>query len=399
MQSITERSLQGTTVLLRVDFNVPMDDGRILDDRRITAALPTLTYLHEHGAKTIIVTHLGRPKGASDPNLSTRPIAARASELLHLPVLWVADIVGEEAKALHSVMQDGQFAMLENVRFDPREEANDPAFARELASLADVFCNDAFGAAHRAHASTAGVASYLPSCAGLLLAQEIRVLTSLMTEPEHPFIALLGGAKVSSKIPVLESLLHRVDAMWVGGAMACTFLKAQGLGVGTSLVEDDQLAQCQSIMDYADAHDVALHLPLDVVVAPDITSGDAARTVDVTDIPGDCAVFDVGPRTVDAMREELASCRTLVWNGPFGAYEHAPFEKATHRIGEACMSCHGTTVLGGGDAAAALEGEPCIAHFTHVSTGGGATLEFLEGRTLPGIAALEAAPSEVVHQQ
>ncbi len=236
MQSITECALQGTTVLLRVDFNVPMENGVILDDRRIASALPTLTYLHEHGAKTIIVTHFGRPKGTQDPALSTRPIAVRTSELLHLPVLWTADIVGPEAQSLRSVLHDGQFAMLENVRFDAREEANDSAFAKELAALADVYCNDAFGAAHRAHASTAGVAAYLPSCAGFLLAQEIRVLTSLMTTPEHPFIALLGGAKVSSKIGVLESLLHRVDAMWVGGAMACTFLKAQGYGVGTSLV-------------------------------------------------------------------------------------------------------------------------------------------------------------------
>ncbi|MGC8461766.1 MAG: phosphoglycerate kinase [Candidatus Dormibacteria bacterium] len=383
-------------MLLRVDFNVPMEDGVILDDRRISAALPTLTYLHEHGARTIIVTHFGRPKGAPNPDLSTRPIAVRTAELLHLPVLWVADIIGNEAQSLRSVLQDGQFAMLENVRFDSREEANDPAFAKGLAALADVFCNDAFGAAHRTHASTAGVAAYLPSCAGLLLAQEIRVLTSLMTAPEHPFVALLGGAKVSSKIAVLESLLQHVDSMWVGGAMACTFLKAEGHHVGTSLVEDDQIGKCASILEYARSHNVKLHLPLDVVVAPSLTDGADARTVDITAIPDDCGVFDVGPKTVDAMKEDLAVCRTLIWNGPFGAYEHAPFEKGTHRIGEACMSCHGTTVLGGGDAAAALEGEPSITHFTHVSTGGGATLEFLEGRTLPGIAALETAPSEVV---
>lgn len=383
---IEEAEVAGRRVLVRVDFNVPIRDGRIVDDRRIREALPTIESLRRRGARVLLVSHRGRPRGAVDPDLSVRPVAARLAELLGAPVPVAADVAGDSARSTALALADGQVAMLENVRFEPGEEANDEGLARRLASLADVYCNDAFGAAHRAHASTEGVAHHLPAYAGLLMLRELEILGSALEEPRRPFVAIVGGAKISSKIGVVNHLLERVDSLWIGGAMACTFYLARGASAGTSLVEADQVDTARGLLEGVGA--ARLRLPPDLVAVPEATP-EAPRTVVPWDaIPDGLMVVDVGPRTVAEMAAEVGGAGTVMWNGPLGIYEIDAFATGTREVARAVGDSPATTVIGGGDLAAAIEDAGVADRVSHVSTGGGATLEFLEGRVLPGVACL-----------
>ncbi|HEY0612994.1 MAG TPA: phosphoglycerate kinase [Candidatus Elarobacter sp.] len=387
---MNEADVAGKRVLLREDLNVPMKDGAIADETRITAALPTLRALRERGAKTVILSHLGRPDGKPSPKYSLRPLAARLGELLGTPVAFVEDCVGEAAIAASRAVPNGGFALFENVRFHREEEANDPGFARELAASGDVYVNDAFGTAHRAHASTAGVAAYLPAYAGLLMEAELAALTRLTEHPEHPFVCAIGGAKVVDKVGVFENLLAKVDAFVIGGGMANTFLAAQGIEVGASL-RDPDLVPAQRIIAMSLAKGVTLHLPTDAVVADAFDADDSARTVPLSEV-GRGMILDIGPETARAYAAVLRDARTIVFNGPMGVYEKPAYREGTRVVGEAIAVAtrHGaTSVVGGGDAAAAAHELGFAGAMTHVSTGGGATLEFLEGKTLPGVAALE----------
>jgi phosphoglycerate kinase len=380
----------GKRVLLREDLNVPMKNGAIADETRITAVLPTLRWLREHGGRTVILSHLGRPDGKPDPKLSLRPIAARLAELLAAPVAFVGDCVGDAAVAASKALADGGFVMFENVRFHPEEEANDPAFSRELARSGDLYVNDAFGTAHRAHASTAGVAAYLPAYAGLLMEAELAALSRLTEHPVHPYVCAIGGAKVVDKVGVFENLIAKVDAFTIGGGMANTFLAAQGIDVGKSL-RDPDLLPAQRIIALALSRGVALHLPTDAVVADAFDADDTARVVPLSQV-GDGMILDIGPQTAQAYAAVLRAAKTIVFNGPMGVYEKPAYQNGTRVVGEAIAEAtkHGAvSVVGGGDAAAAAHDLGFAGAVTHVSTGGGATLEFLEGKTLPGIAALE----------
>jgi phosphoglycerate kinase len=388
--SLRDAEVRGKRVLLREDLNVPTKDGAIADDTRITAALPTLRWLREHGAKTVILSHLGRPDGKPNPKYSLRPVATRLGELLGTDVPFVDDCVGETAVAASRALPDGGFALFENVRFHPGEEANDPAFARELARSGDIYANDAFGTAHRAHASTAGVAALLPAYAGFLMEAELAALARLTDHPVHPFVCAIGGAKVADKVGVFEHLLAKVDAFVIGGGMANTFLAAQGINVGKSL-RDPDLLPAQKIIALSLSKGVALHLPTDAVVADAFDADATARTVSLNGV-GDGMILDIGPDTARAYAEVLRKAKTIVFNGPMGVYEKAPYQNGTRLVGEAIAeaTAHGaTSVVGGGDAAAAAHALGFADAMTHVSTGGGATLEFLEGKTLPGVAALE----------
>jgi phosphoglycerate kinase len=388
--SMRDAAVRGRRVLLREDLNVPMKDGEIADETRIDAALPTLRWLHDHAAKTVILSHLGRPDGKPDPKYSLRPIARRLAELLAAPVRFVDDCVGEAAVAASHALPDGGFALFENVRFHPEEEENDPGFARELAKSGDLYVNDAFGTAHRAHASTAGVAAFLPAYAGLLMEAELAALARLTENPAHPFVCAIGGAKVADKVGVFENLLARVDAFVIGGGMANTFLAAQGVNVGTSL-RDPDLAPAQKIIALAAEKRVALHLPTDAVVADAFDADASARTVSLAEV-GDAMILDIGPQTAAAYAAVLRGAKTIVFNGPMGVYEKQPYQNGTRVIGEAiaeATKAGAISVVGGGDAAAAAHALGFAGAMTHVSTGGGATLEFLEGKTLPGVAALE----------
>jgi phosphoglycerate kinase len=382
--------IRGKRVLLREDLNVPMKDGAVGDETRITASLETLRWLHGHGAKTIILSHLGRPDGKVDPKYSLRPVAARLSERLGMPVTFVDDCVGAAAVAASHAVPDGGFVLFENVRFHAAEEANDPAFSSELAKSGDLYVNDAFGTAHRAHASTVGVASDLPAYAGLLMEAELAALTKLTVNPVKPFVCAIGGAKVADKVGVFENLLARVDAFVIGGGMANTFLAAQGIDVGKSL-RDPDLSPAQSIITKAKAQNVALHLPTDAVVADSFGADDTAQTVALKDV-GARMILDIGPESAQAYAAVLRGAKTIVFNGPMGVYEKAPYQNGTRTVGQAIAEATrngATSVVGGGDAAAAAAELGFAAAMTHVSTGGGATLEFLEGKTLPGVAALE----------
>jgi phosphoglycerate kinase len=387
---LEDADVRGRRVLLREDLNAPMKNGAIADETRITAVLPTLRWLGEHGARTVILSHLGRPDGKPDPKLSLRPIAARLAELLGMPVGFVDDCVGDAAVAASKALADGGFVMFENVRFHPEEEANDPAFARELACSGDLYVNDAFGTAHRAHASTAGVAADLPSYAGLLMEAELAALSRLTEHPVHPYVCAIGGAKVVDKVGVFENLIAKVDAFVIGGGMANTFLAAQGIGVGKSL-RDPDLLPAQRIIALALSRGVTLHLPIDAVVADAFDADDTARVVPLDQV-GDGMILDIGPRTAQEYAGVLRSAKTIVFNGPMGVYEKPAYQNGTRVVGEAIAEAtqHGAvSVVGGGDAAAAAHALGFAGAMTHVSTGGGATLEFLEGKTLPGIAALE----------
>ena len=383
--------MRGKRVLLREDLNVPMKDGAVGDETRILAALETLRWLRERGAKTIILSHLGRPDGKPNPKYSLKPIAARLAEHLGTPVAFADDCVGAAAIAASHAVPDGGFVLFENVRFHAEEEANDPAFARQLAQSGDLFVNDAFGTAHRAHASTVGVASDLPAYAGLLMEAELAALTQLTVNPKKPFVCAIGGAKVADKVGVFENLLARVDAFVIGGGMANTFLAAQGIDVGKSL-RDPDLGPATSIIEHARTAGVTLHVPTDAVVADAFDADATATTVALSDV-GDRMILDIGPATAQAYAAVLRAAKTIVFNGPMGVFEKAPYQNGTRVIGEAIAEATrngATSVVGGGDAAAASHELGFADAMTHVSTGGGATLEFLEGKTLPGVAALES---------
>jgi phosphoglycerate kinase len=389
-RSIADADVAGKRVLARVDFNVPMRDGQITDDTRIQAALPTIRNLLDRGAAVILATHFGRPKGKPNPDFSVAPIAGRLRELVAQPVLITPAVAGPEAERSVARLAPGQVLLLENTRFEPGEEANDPALAEALARLADLFVNDAFGAAHRAHASTVGVASRLPAYAGLLLQREEAMLARLLDAPEHPFVTILGGAKVSDKLGVIKHLLARVDALLLGGGMANTVLLAQGFEIGASLAEPDRVADANSLLTEASERSVQLGVPTDVVVAPGLDTGQPT-IVSVDDVPQDQAIFDIGPETIDRYCELIARARTVFWNGPMGVFEQPAFAKGTMAIAHCVAKADAFTVIGGGDSVAAVESAGVADAIDHISTGGGASLEFLEGRTLPGIAALPDA--------
>ena len=388
IRTLDDLDVRDKRVLVRVDFNVPLSDGVITDDTRIRATLPTVRELRSRGARLVLMSHLGRPKGQPRDDLRLAPVAARLSDLLGCPVAYVPDIVGDDARSMVADLQPGDVGLLENLRFDPREEKNDPSFARELAMLGDVYVNDAFGAAHRAHASTVGVANLLPAAAGLLMEREIAALSRVVEQPERPFALILGGAKVSDKIGVIENLLEKVDIVLIGGGMANTFLKARGLAVGRSLVEEDKLETARDVLGRAEALGVRIVLPMDVVVAPDPDAETAARVVPVTDVPATEGIFDIGPATVAAFAEALGSARTIVWNGPMGIFEKPAFASGTRGVAEAVAASEGYTLVGGGDSVAAVEQLGVADRISHISTGGGASLEFLEGKDLPGVAVL-----------
>ncbi|MEA2720575.1 MAG: phosphoglycerate kinase [Candidatus Eremiobacteraeota bacterium] len=389
-KTLRDVDVSGKRVLLREDLNVPMKDGAIADETRIQAALPTLRFLHEHGAKTVILSHLGRPDGKPNSKYSLRPLAARLAELLGTDVRFVEDCIGPAAVAASNALPDGGFVLFENVRFHAEEEANDPAFAHELAKSGDLYVNDAFGTAHRAHASTAGVAADLPAYAGFLMEAELAALSRLTNDPARPFVCAIGGAKVVDKVGVFENLLAKVDAFVIGGGMANTFLAAQGIEVGKSL-RDPDLVPAQRIIAMSLAQGVALHLPDDAVVADAFDADDTARTVPLDQV-GDGMILDIGPRTARAYADVLRRAKTIVFNGPMGVYEKPAYQNGTRVVGEAIAEATkngAISVIGGGDAAAAAHALGFADAVTHVSTGGGATLEFLEGKTLPGVAALE----------
>jgi phosphoglycerate kinase len=389
LRTVRDADVQGKRVLVRVDFNVPIESGKVLDDWRLRATLPTIRYLTERGAKVILLSHLGRPKGKRDEQFSLRPVAQRLSELLGQPVQFADDCVGEVAEQGVARLQAGEVLLLENLRFYAGEEANDEAFAQQLAQLGDVFVNDAFGAAHRAHASVHAITKFLPSYAGLLMEREVTHLSRLLEAPEKPFVAVLGGAKVSDKIGVIRNLLTKVDALLIGGAMAFTFLKAQGYETGKSLVEADKLDLANALLGEAREKGVELVLPVDVAVAESDAEDAATQVVPVTSIPADKAGYDIGPETANLFAERIRTAKTVFWNGPMGRFERTPFKAGTKAIAEALAQCSGTTVVGGGETAAAAFEFGIADKVTHVSTGGGAALELLEGRELPGIAVLK----------
>lgn len=384
--------VKGKRVLVRCDFNVPMDEKKnITDDIRIKAALPTIKYLVNQEAKVILMSHLGRPKGEPNKKYSLEPVAKRLAELLHQEVTFAADkeVVGASAKKAVEEMKNGEVVLLENVRFRKEEEKNDPQFAKELASLGEIFVNDAFGTAHRAHASTAGIADYLPCVSGYLIQKEIDIMGQALHSPERPFVAILGGAKVSDKIGVIKNLLEKVDALIIGGGMSFTFLKAKGYEVGKSLLEEDKVDLAKELLSKAEAKGVKLLLPLDVVVAKEFKADAEHKTVEVTNMPGDMMGLDIGKNTIEIFCEEIQKAKTVVWNGPMGVFEMPAFAVGTEEVARAVAESEGTTIIGGGDSAAAVEQLGFASRMTHISTGGGASLEFLEGITLPGIAAID----------
>ncbi|ABY36022.1 MAG TPA: phosphoglycerate kinase [Chloroflexus aurantiacus] len=396
-KTIRDVDWAGKRALVRVDFNVPLDDqGQITDDTRIRAALPTIRYLLEHGASVVLMSHLGRPKGKPNPKYSLRPVVERLFELLPeaKEVKKTEAITGPAAEAAVAMLKPGQVLVLENTRFDPREEPNDPAMAAELAKLGDVFVNDAFGTAHRANASTEGVAHYLPAVAGFLMEKELTYIGGALNNPQRPFVTVIGGAKISDKIGVIENLLGKVDALLIGGGMANTFLLAKGLNVGDSLVEPDSVPVAQQLMARAEERGARLLLPVDVVIA-DAFSADAQRqVVDVSDIPAGWRVLDIGPKTIERYSAEIRAARTVIWNGPMGVFELEPFAVGTRAIAQAMAEAAANgaiTIVGGGDSVAAVEQAGLADKMSHVSTGGGASLELLEGRVLPGVAALQDA--------
>ena len=384
--------LAGKRVFLRVDFNVPLEEGRVAEDTRIRAALPTIELCLKAGAAVLLASHLGRPKGTPDPHYSLRPVAIKLEELLGRPVPLLPDCVGPEVEAAAAALKPGEVVLLENLRFHAEEEANDPGFARRLASLADVYVNDAFAAAHRAHASTEGIARMLhPAAAGLLMARELEALGRIFESPERPFMAVLGGAKVSDKLGLVEHLLARVDAVLIGGGMAYTFLVALGHGVGRSLLEPDRVEAARAILGRARALGVRVRLPVDLVVAPGPDSVEGIRVASVREMPRDLMGLDIGPVTVAQFAATLASARTIVWNGPLGVFEKAPFSAGTLDTARAVASSAAFSVIGGGDTIAAVHQAGVAERIGYISTAGGAFLEFLEGRTLPGVAALDEA--------
>ena len=385
-KTVRDLDVKNKRVLVRVDFNVPLDEKQqITDDTRIVAALPTIRYLLEQGAAVILMSHLGRPKGQPKPEFSLATVAKRLSELLGQPVRMAQDCVGPAVQQAVTDLKPGEVLLLENLRFHAEETKNDPAFARQLASLADLYVNDAFGAAHRAHASTEGVARDLPSAAGFLLEKELDFLGKAVQSPERPFVAILGGAKISDKIGVIDSLLGKVDKLLIGGGMANTFLKAQGYDVAESLVEDNSLDSARALMQQGKDK---LVLPVDIVVADSFANDAQKRVVEVDAVPAGWRILDIGPETVKTFREILNRAKTVVWNGPMGVFEFPEFAQGTFALAQTLAELQATTIIGGGDSAAAVEQSGLADKMTHISTGGGASLEFLEGKALPGVAAL-----------
>ena len=389
-KTVKDIDLKGKKVFVRCDFNVPMDENQnITDNRRIVAALPTIKYLIDQNCKIILASHLGRPKGEVKPEFSLAPVSVELSKQLGQEVLMAKDVTGESAKTLAANLQEGQVMLLENVRFHREETDNDPEFAKELASMAEVFVNDAFGTAHRAHASTEGISHYLPSVSGFLIEKELKFLGDALNNPTRPFVAILGGAKVSDKIGVIDSLLEKVDTLMIGGGMAYTFFKAQGYEVGNSLCEPDKCDLALSLMEKAKNKGVKLLLPVDTKVGKEFKPDTESKTVAWTEIPEGWEGFDIGEKTIEMFKEELKSAKTVVWNGPLGLFEFDQFAIGTNAIAHALAEIDATTIIGGGDSAAAVEKAGLADKMTHISTGGGASLEFLEGKTLPGIACLQ----------
>ena len=388
-QTIQDVDVRGLRVLVRVDFNVPMEDGRISDDNRIRAALPTINYLRERDARVILCSHLGRPNGKVDEGSRLEPIAEGLEAVLDAPVNYVTECAGIEVEAAVAAMEPGEVLLLENLRFHPGEEKNDPEFAQQLARLADLYVNDAFGTAHRAHASTAGVADYLPAVSGFLMEREITMLGSVLEDPKRPLAAVMGGAKVSDKIAVLETLLDSVDVLVIGGGMAATFIKAMGHGVGDSLLEEERVDFARETIERCEKQGVKLVLPPDLVVADAFSANAATQVVAAESIPDGWRIMDVGPSAVWDFTEALKPCGTVLWNGPMGVFEWEAFSHGTRAVGQAVASLeNAVTIVGGGSTAEAV-GELGLAEdMTHVSTGGGASLEFFEGKVLPGVAAL-----------
>ena len=390
LNTIREADLKNKRVLIRVDFNVPLKDGKVTDATRIVAALPTIKYiLDQPGASLVVMSHFGRPKGKKNPDFSMVPVGKKFEELLGRPVKVASDVIGPEVKKEVEALKPGEILLLENVRFYPDEEANNPEFAKELASFGDIYVNDAFGTAHRAHASTEGVAHFLPAYAGFLIEKEVKFMAPLLEKPDKPFVAIIGGSKVSSKISVLESLVKTCDTIVIGGGMAYTFLKVQGHAIGKSLVEDDFLDTAKNFLAAAAKKGVKVILPVDHVCADNFAEDAKPVTVDSIDIPENLMGMDIGPKTTKAIVDALKTAKSVVWNGPMGVFEFASFAKGTEAVAKALAASDAITVVGGGDSVAAINKFGLADKISHVSTGGGASLEFLEGKVLPGIKALE----------
>lgn len=390
-KSLKDLNFEGKKVLVRCDFNVPMDEnGTITDDIRIRSSLPTINYLVEKGAKVILMSHLGRPKGEPNKKYSLKPVAERLSELLKQKVVFAQDdsVVSDNVKNQVNLMKDKDILLLENTRFRKEEEKNEEKFAKDLSSLGDLFVNDAFGTSHRAHASNVGISTYLPSALGFLVEKEMSTMGRTLESPERPFVAILGGAKVSDKIGVIENLLNIVDTIIVGGGMAYTFLKAQGYEIGTSLLEEDKIDLAKGLMDKAKEKNVNLILPIDVVVSKEFKNDTEHKTVSIDSIPTDMMGLDIGEETIEVFVEEIAKAKTIIWNGPAGVFEMPNFAKGTNAIAKAMSESNAITIVGGGDSASAVEKAGYADKITHISTGGGASLELLEGKKLPGIVAI-----------
>ncbi len=390
-KTIRDIDVKGKKVIVRCDFNVPMQDGKISDDTRIKAALPTINYLMEHGAKVILMSHMGRPKGEPKMEFTLKPVADRLSEYLNKDVLFISSptVVDDRVRKAAADLEPGQVMLLENVRFRKEETDNGADFARELASLAEIFVQEAFGTAHRAHASTAGIADYLPAVSGFLIEKEVKFLGSAVEDPKKPFVAIMGGAKVVDKIPVIRNLIGKVDTLIIGGGMSFTFFKAMGLEIGKSLLDEENIGLAGDLMKEAEAAGVKMLLPVDVVCGREFANDTEIVTVDNDKIPADMMGMDIGPKTVAMYADVIANAATVVWNGPMGVFEMSNFAEGTKAIAKAMAECKGITIIGGGDSAAAVEQFGFADKMTHISTGGGASLEFLEGKVLPGIAVIE----------
>ncbi len=395
-KTVRDIDLKDKKVIVRCDFNVPLDEnGKITDNRRIVGALDTIKYLLEQNAKIILVSHLGRPKGEVKPEFSLKPVAEELSRLLGKDVKLASDIIGESAKTLTSNMKSGDIVLLENIRFDAREEKNDLEFAKQLASMAEIYVNDAFGTAHRAHSSTAGIAQYLPAVSGFLMEKELNFLGTALENPKRPFVAILGGAKVSDKIAVIDNLLNKVNSLIIGGAMANTFIKAMGYNVGNSLCETDKIDLANELIEKAKLKNIKLILPIDAKIGKEFNKDTESKIVDINNVPEGWSIFDIGPKTIELYKKELENAKTIVWNGPVGLFEFDQFAIGTNSVAEILASLdNATTIIGGGDSAAAVEKSGLADKMTHISTGGGASLEFLEGKKLPGVECLQDKESE-----